>query len=283
VFVCFKKDHLAEKCPRWKEPNVAVQFMGSASKGLGFFHVDVEEKENMFKLWNGFDNCGVFTIEDDELDQEGIISHLRKVFDNDWPWQLKTLEDYKYLVRFPPDKKVENFVTNDGTYFYLNGGEVMASLKIWNGDIVPVGKLEEVWVQVKGIPPKWCDWETLRHVASTLGKLTEVDWQSLFGSFFAMIRIKIKCRDPSKVPKKRIMEMKDEIFLISFKTEGFEQIAEGEKRENDDGDGGDDDNLEEDDLLDEEEDDGSQSKRQDGSDKSIGKNKEVGECSKSNS
>jgi hypothetical protein len=162
VFVCFKKDHLAEKCPRWKEPNVAVQFMGSASKGLGFFHVDVEEKENRFKLWNGFDNCGVFTIEDDELDQEGIISHLRKVFDNDWPWQLKTLEDYKYLVRFPPDKKVENFVTNDGTYFYLNGGEVMASLKIWNGDIVPVGKLEEVWVQVKGIPPKWCDWETLR-------------------------------------------------------------------------------------------------------------------------
>jgi hypothetical protein len=193
------------------------------------------------------------------------------------------LEDYKYLVRFPPDKKVENFVINDGTYFYLNGGEVMASLKIWNGDIVPVGKLEEVWVQVKGIPPKWCDWETLRRVASTLGKLTEVDWQSLFGSFFAMIRIKIKCRDPRKVPKKRIMEMKDEIFLISFKTEGFEQIAEGEKREDDDGDGGDDDNLEEDYLLDEEKDDGCQSKRQNGSDKSIGKNKEVGECSKSNS
>ena len=165
--------------------------MGSASKGLGFFHLDVEEKVNKFKLWIRFDNCGIFTVEEGELDQEGIISHLKKVFDKDWVWQLKELEDYKYLVIFPPDKKVDNFVINDGTYFYLNDGTVIGSLKIWNGNIIPIGRLEEVWVQVKGIRPKWCDWETLSQVASTLGKLVEVDWQSLFGSFFVMVRIRI--------------------------------------------------------------------------------------------
>jgi hypothetical protein len=58
-------------------------------------------------------------------------------------WHLKQLEDFKYLVRFPPDKKVKNFVINDGTYFYLNEGTVMASLKVWNGNIVPVSKLQE--------------------------------------------------------------------------------------------------------------------------------------------
>jgi hypothetical protein len=42
--------------------------MGSASKGLGFLHLDVEEKENRFKLWTGFDNCEIFTIKDGELD-----------------------------------------------------------------------------------------------------------------------------------------------------------------------------------------------------------------------
>jgi hypothetical protein len=35
----------------------------------------------------------------------------------------------------------------------------------------------------------------------------EVDWQSLFGSFFAMVRMKIKCRNPARVPKQRIMEI----------------------------------------------------------------------------
>jgi hypothetical protein len=143
-FVCFKKDHIAENCPRWKEPIKDAQYMGSASNGLGFFHLDVEEKENMFKLWIGFDNCEIFTIKDGELDQEGIISHLRKVFNKDWVWQLKQLEDYKYLVRIPPNKKAKNFVINDGTYFYLNDGTVMASLEVLNGNIILVGKIEEV-------------------------------------------------------------------------------------------------------------------------------------------
>ena len=41
-----------------------------------------------------------------------------------------------------------------------------------------------------------------------------------------MVRVKVKCRDLVKNPEKRVMEMKDELFVISFKTEGFEQISE---------------------------------------------------------
>ena len=61
-FVCFCQDHIAEKCPWWSEPEQVVQFMGSSCKGLGFFHVDVSPDDDRFKLWNGFENCGVFTI-----------------------------------------------------------------------------------------------------------------------------------------------------------------------------------------------------------------------------
>jgi len=92
-------------------------------------------------------------------------------------------------------------------------------------------------------------------VASTIGKLVEVDWQSLFASFFAMVRVKVKCRNPVKIPLKRVMEMQDELFVISFKIEGFEQISEKTGKDGDDGgDGGDGDtDLDEDDLLSDEE------------------------------
>ena len=46
--MCFRKDHIADRCPKWKDPHMAVQYMG-ANKGLDFFHV-VEENEDRFKL-----------------------------------------------------------------------------------------------------------------------------------------------------------------------------------------------------------------------------------------
>jgi hypothetical protein len=102
---------------------------------------------------------------------------------------------------------VDRIVINNISYFYMEKGTVMASLKVWIGNIEPVSRLTEVWVQVRGIPPKWCDWVTFRQVASTIGKLVEVDCHSLFASFFVMVRVKVKCRNPVKVPKKRLVEM----------------------------------------------------------------------------
>jgi len=217
--------------------------------------VDVSPEDDRFKLWNGFENCGVFTIEEGEMDQETILRNLRVLFDADWPWQLRSMDEFSYLVRFPPGQRVDRIVINKISYFYLEKGTVMASLKVWNGNIEPVSSLTEVWVQVRGVPPKWCDWVTFRQVASTIGKLVEVDWQSLFASFFAMVRVKVKCRNPVKIPQKRVMEMQDELFVISFKTEGFEQLSEKSGKDEDDGgDGGDGDtDLDEDDLLSDEE------------------------------
>lgn len=72
----------------------------------------------------------------------------------------------------------------------------------WNGDVEPVSQLEEVWVQVKGIPPKYVDCWTIRDIATTIGLLVEVDWHVLFSSFFTNVRIKIKCKDHVKIPQR---------------------------------------------------------------------------------
>lgn len=170
-FICLKEDHVSEKCPEWKKALPAAQFFGSANSGLGFYHIDVEEREDRFKHWSGFDNYGIFTVEEGELDEEGVLQALRELCDRDWQWKLMKMEDYKYLVRFPPHKRVDSNVIGKASYFYLRNDTVMAPLRIWNGDIEPVGTLTETWVQIRGIPPKWCDWTTIREIASSLESL----------------------------------------------------------------------------------------------------------------
>ncbi|CAO2046389.1 unnamed protein product [Urochloa humidicola] len=133
------------------------------------------------------------------------------------------MEDYKYLVKFPSHKKVESIVLGKATYFYLKGDSVLASIRVWNGDIEPVGHLTEAWVVIKGVPPKWADWITIKEIASSLGKLLEVDWHTLFASFFSVIRVKINCKEPKSIPKQRVVELDGQLYLLTYTAEDVEQ------------------------------------------------------------
>ncbi|CAO2201094.1 unnamed protein product [Urochloa humidicola] len=161
-----------------------AQYYGSANQGLGFYHIDVAPREGRFKHWAGLDNYGIFTVEEGELTEEEIVKALKTQVDKDRQWKLMKLEEYRYMVKFPPYKKIETIVIGKASYFYLKKDSVMVSLRVWNGDIEPVGQLVEAWIQIKGVPPKWCDDITIRQIASSLGKPMEIDWQTIFNSFF---------------------------------------------------------------------------------------------------
>ncbi|XP_039841918.1 uncharacterized protein LOC120702264 [Panicum virgatum] len=232
-FMCFCKDHVVENCGEWKKPQPSAQFYGSANRGLGFYHVDVANREGRFKHWAGFENYGVFTVEEGFLEEDEIIKTLRQQVDKNWAWKLLRMDEFRFLVKFPPHIRVESKVLGEATYFYLKNNSVMASLRVWNGDIEPVGQLMETWIQIRGVPPKWSDWTTIREITSTLGKLIEVDWQTLFSSFFTVIRVKINCKDPRKIPDRRVMEMADKLYMISFEVEELDKLKEKMEELND--------------------------------------------------
>jgi hypothetical protein len=146
------------------------------------------------------------------------------------------------------DRKVEKLVIGKASVFDLNKPGVVGSLSVWNGEIEPVGSLTDVWVLIQGIPPKWVEWKTMCQVASGLGRLIEVDWQTLFNSFFSTVRVKVQCKDPTKIPKERMYVFNNKIHLIVFTPEGYEQldtISDGGSDKGDEDDKKGEENLEE--------------------------------------
>jgi hypothetical protein len=48
------------------------------------------------------DNCVVLIVEEGDIGVEEIVLNLQLLFDKKWNWQLKEIEEFKYLIRSPP-------------------------------------------------------------------------------------------------------------------------------------------------------------------------------------
>jgi hypothetical protein len=99
------------------------------------------------------DNCAILIVEEGDIGQEEIVENLLQLFDKKWHWELREIEEFKFLLRFPPHKKIANTLISDITYFNLRKEDVLVSLRAWNGDMDPFDTLDEVWVQIRGVPP----------------------------------------------------------------------------------------------------------------------------------
>ena len=79
--------------------------------------------------------------------------------------------------------------------------------------------LTEVWIDIVGLPPVWCSWSVIAQVSATLGVITNIDWHGIFRSFYEVVRVQVDVRDPAMIPRDRLFEIQQDLFLLAFKVE----------------------------------------------------------------
>ncbi|KAM0882455.1 hypothetical protein ACQ4PT_032274 [Festuca glaucescens] len=213
-FICNLLGHPVYSCPEWNKDHPVADYFGSANSGLGFYHIDVPDAKET--QWLNFRNCGVVVVKKGVTNLSDLEKNLTLVFckNKKWPWQIRELDPDSYLVRFPPWKKVEDLI--EFPAFDLEADAVTVKIIAWDKEVVAMSELSELWVTVKGIPPKWCAWKNFAQVASVLGILMDIDWPTLFKSFYVSVRMKVVVRDVSKLPVGRVVEMEQKLYLLSF-------------------------------------------------------------------
>ncbi|XBH58392.1 hypothetical protein VPH35_079843 [Triticum aestivum] len=76
--------------------------------------------------------------------------------------------------------------------------------------------LEETWIVIEGLPPKWISWNIISQISTMLGVLVNVDWHTIFRSFYEKVRIQVAVRDSAKIPRDRMVEIHHELYLLQF-------------------------------------------------------------------
>jgi hypothetical protein len=204
-----------DDCPVLKRAHQIARNIGSSANGLGFYHIEAAEVS--VNPISSTRNCGVVTIEDGEISKEDLAREFSNIYKTNWPWQIRELGDWSYLVKFPPHIPVEQVIGYPR--FGLAKEGVTVSVTKWFDDPEPVETLAETWIQIRGLLPPWCEWNIIDQAVSVCGMLKKVDWQSIFKNCAEVVRVEILCRDPNRIPVGRLFNFHGKLFQLQFTAE----------------------------------------------------------------
>ena len=130
-----------------------------------------------------------------------------------WRWIAKPVGEGKFTMRFPIEKMAQewSFLQNLNM---RNGAQI--KIEAWS-PVGAKGVLQTAWFRVKKIPADQRSILTLAKVGGLVGKVMEIDEESRFR--YDYVRLKIACRDVSKVPKTAEGTLGLYIFDFEFERE----------------------------------------------------------------
>jgi hypothetical protein len=193
---CNQEGHVARVCMEKMPWDFNVPFFGISAYGQGFHFIKSAVTEEGIK---DMSNIALITITEGVATAKQIEAEFRLKAgpESSWRWYAKKIDDNKFQMRFPNAKTIE-----DVSYFMEMRMRTLPTVLIkvekWNSSAGSKGPLDSAWFRIRGIPYEKRSYSNVCLVASKVGVPLEVDKTNL--TKFEYVRVKIRCRDITKVP-----------------------------------------------------------------------------------
>uniref|UniRef100_A0A0A8YVY0 Uncharacterized protein n=1 Tax=Arundo donax TaxID=35708 RepID=A0A0A8YVY0_ARUDO len=196
--ICYKcrKEGHADWNRNVKKPwEYIAPFCGFASAGQGFYYIEDVPCEQGYK---DMASCAVIQIKEGEVSARQPETEFRTLagVESTWRWYAKKIAENQFQMRFPTAKKVE--LSHFIEMRMRTVPSAVIKINKWDASLGAKGKLDEAWFRIKGIPVDKRSESNVYHVGSLVGLSLELDKRNL--TKFDYVRVKIGCRDASKVP-----------------------------------------------------------------------------------
>lgn len=162
-------------------------------------------------------NVGIVFVEESTITKEELANMFVVIYKTNWPWQIRALDEWSFLVKFPPGIPVGQVAGYQ--CFGLSKAGVTVNAEEWNGRIDSHSEAQQVLVKITKMNPKWCEWSLLDQITFVFGLLVDVDWEHMFRSFYETIRVKVTCKDNSKITTERLYFLDGEFYMLGLEVE----------------------------------------------------------------
>jgi hypothetical protein len=169
-----------------------VQLVGFAAKGLECFYAQNTKKNS----GGGASVMALISIKRGSPVVSVLEEGLKRSFQGEWDWKVKSMDNNKFVVKFPSHEMLERVLGFEE--FTLKGTGLFVSVNKWGAASLAKAKLFSVWVKINGIPDDLVHYKGICEAASPLGVVQEIDTPAMIK--FKLARVKVGVRDPSLIP-----------------------------------------------------------------------------------
>jgi hypothetical protein len=175
-------------CLPW---NFGPELCAAQVEGHSFFHIDeiIDSKISRERA----STAVISVIQGKVFAKEIEHMFMNLLGANTWRWTSET----SYVMRFPSAEMVMEW--SHIKTMSMKGGGAKIQIENWSSYGGSKGVLQQAWFRVTNIPDDQRSIVTLAKVGGLVGKVIEIDEKSRFRIDY--VRMKIACRDISKIPK----------------------------------------------------------------------------------
>ncbi|CAO2143048.1 unnamed protein product, partial [Urochloa humidicola] len=195
---CKKEGHVPRVCTEIMPWECIAPLCGVAAQGQSF-HVILDDEVS--ESAKDMSNWAMITVKEGIATAKQIENEFKAQAgpNSNWRWYAKKLAENKFQMKFPTAHQVETFAFFTGMQM-RTVPNVSIKIDKWNPNAGAKGELERAWFRIFGIPVEKRTEKRACFVGSLVGIPLEVDKASL--KRWDFVRVKIGCRDITKVPTK---------------------------------------------------------------------------------